>query len=113
MDTNDKEIINASHAIDIALAKMNKDNRGEVAIGMLSVVRNLNDHIALKVWRGLEPNQPMSINKVAKKLISRAPYQFIGRFDKYLQKSLSHFTPDEDGAERLSIKYYPYLVGLK
>jgi len=62
MDTNDKEIINASHAIDIALAKMNKDNRGEVAIGMLSVVRNLNDHIALKVWRGLETNQPKSIN---------------------------------------------------
>ena len=113
MDTNDKEIMNASRVIDRALSKMNEENRGEEALNMLNVVRNLNDHIALKVWRQIEPNQPMDINKVAKKLINRNPYQFIGRFDKYLRKSLSHFTPNEDGAERLSIKYYPYLFNLK
>lgn len=113
MDTNDREIINASNVIDKALAKMNEENRGEEALNMLNVVRNLNDHIALKVWRQIEPSQLMDINKVAKKLINRSPYQFIGIFDKYLRKSLSHFTPNEDGAERLSIKYYPYLLRLK
>lgn len=113
MDSVDREIINASKVIDRALAKMNEENRGEEALNMLSVTRNLNDHIALKIWRDIEPAQPMSINKVARKLITRAPYQFIGRFDKFLQKSVSHFTPNEDGAERLSIKYYPYLLDLK
>lgn len=113
MDTNDREIMNASATIDQALDKMDEANRGEQARYILNVVRNLNDHIALKVWRDIEPRQPMDINKVAKKLISRAPYQFIGRFDKYLRKSVSHFTPNEDGAERLSLKYYPYLRNLK
>lgn len=113
MDKNDSEILNASHVIDLALEKMNKENRGEEALNILNVIRNLNDHIALKIWRKIEPDQTMDINKVAKKLITRSPYNFIGRFDKYLRKSVSHFTPNEDGAERLSIKYFPYLKRLK
>ena len=44
MDSVDREIINASKVIDRALAKMNEENRGEEALNMLSVTRNLNEH---------------------------------------------------------------------
>lgn len=109
----DKEIFNASTTIDKALLSMDKTNRGEVASRILSVVRNLNDHIADKVWSELRPNQPMSINKVASKFGSVSPYQFVARFDKFLRVSVSHFTPSEEGAERLLIKYYRYILQLK
>lgn len=41
------------------------------------------------------------------------PYQFVARFDHFLRASVSHFTPSEEGAERLMIKYYRYLLQLK
>ena len=40
---NEKEIIKASDAIDKALENINNSNRGEVAVRILSVVRNLNE----------------------------------------------------------------------
>ena len=46
----DREIYNASAVIDKALLAMNRSNRGEVSSRILAVVRNLNDHIADKVW---------------------------------------------------------------
>lgn len=109
----DKEIHKASETIDKALATMNKTNRGEVALRILNVVRNLNDHIADKVWSDLRPNKPMDINKVASKFGEIKGSQFVARFDKFLRKSVSHFTPDEEGAERLLIKYYQYILQLK
>ena len=111
--TYDKEILNASRAIDKALARMNKENRGETAVNIVTVVRNLNDNIAFKIWQEVRPGQAMGINKVASQFVSIRPYQFIGRFNKFLQKAVSHFTPSEDGAERLLIKYYRYLLELK
>lgn len=107
----DKEIMKASDAIDKAFAAMTKENRGETAQRILSVVRNLNDHIADKLWSKLNPNQPMDVNKVASKMTGK--YRFIAHFDKFLRASVSHFTPSEDGAERLLLKYYKYLLQLK
>lgn len=112
-DLTTKEIIKASEAIDRELKRMTADNRGETAVNILNAVRNLNDNIAYKIWHDLHTNQPMSVNKVASKFSSIANYQFIARFDKYLRKSLSHFTPSLDGGARLLIKYYQYLIELK
>ena len=80
---------------------------------LLSVVRNLNDHIAFKIWKDVRPDQKMDINKVASKFGNVRPYQFVARFDHFLRASVSHFTPSEEGAERLMIKYYRYLLQLK
>lgn len=109
----DKEIIKASDGIDKALSTITRSNRGEVAFRILSVVRNLNDHIADKIWKDVRPDQKMDINKVASKFGNVRPYQFIARFDHFLRASVSHFTPSEEGAERLMIKYYRYLLQLK
>lgn len=109
----DREIYKASTGIDKALASITRNNRGEVAFRILSVVRNLNDHVADKIWKEMRPTQPMDINKVASKFNGVRPYQFIARFDHFLRASVSHFSPSEEGAERLLIKYYRYLLQLK
>ena len=109
----DREIIKASDAIDKALASINKNNRGEVSVRILSLVRNLNDNIAEKIWCDIHPEKPCSVNKVGKEFINEPSYRFIGRFYNYLGKSVSHFTPTEDGAERLMLKYYQYVLQLK
>lgn len=73
MTITDKEILNASDAIDRALSRMDETNRGETAVNILSVVRNLNDHVAWKVWKDLEPNPSdrIAINNVAKEFINK------------------------------------------
>ncbi len=109
----DKEIQKASDAIDKALLAITKTNRGEVALRIVTVVRNLNDHVAYKVWQELRPNQEMGLQKVASKFDTLRPYQFIARFDRFLRASVSHFTPTEEGAERLLIKYYRFILLLK
>ena len=97
---NDREISKASDVIDKALLTINAENRGEVAVRILSVVRNLNDHIADKIWKEINPTQPMGLQKVASKFSTIRNYRYIAQFDKYLRKSTSHFTPSEDGGER-------------
>lgn len=57
----DKEINRASDGIDKALSTATRSNRGEVAFRILSVVRNLNDHIAFKIWKDVRPDQKMDI----------------------------------------------------
>lgn len=113
VDLTEKEIMKASEAIDKALLSITRENRGEVAFRILSIVRNLNDHIADKIWKDMRPHQRMDINKVASKFGNLPPYQFIARFDKFLRASVSHFTPSEEGAERLMLKYYRFILQLK
>lgn len=113
MTSEDREIRNASDTIDQALLRMTAENRGETSRNILNVVRNLNDNIAEKVWKDLNPNNPISINKVASQFVNVRKYRFIGLFDKFLRKSVSHFTPNEDGAEILILKYFKYILMLK
>lgn len=109
----DREIMKASDSIDKALASATRENRGEIALRIVMVARNLNDHIADKIWKDIRPNDPRDINKVARFFNNIPQYKFISRFNTFLQASVSHFTPSEEGAERLMIKYYRYLLQLK
>lgn len=72
----DREIMKASDAIDKALASATRNNRGEVALRIALVVRNLNDHIADKIWKEMRPGQQRDINKVARFFNTVSPYQF-------------------------------------
>lgn len=109
----DEEIKNASNIIDKNLERLNDDNRGEISTNILNAVRNLNDNIAYKIWNDKFPDRPMNINKVASKFTSVSGCQFIAHFDKCMRKSLSHFTPSEEGAIFLLSKYYKYIYQLK
>jgi len=107
----EREIYKASDAIDKAFAAMTKENRGETAQRILSLVRSLNDNIAEKLWCDIYPTNKMDVNRVASKM--QGKYRFIALFDSFLRSSVSHFTPSEDGSERLLLKYYKYLLKLK
>ncbi len=109
----DEEIKNASNIIDKNLERLNDDNRGEISTNILNAIRNLNDNIAYKIWNDKFPDKPMSINKVASKFTSVSGCQFIAQFDKCMRKSLSHFTPSEEGSIFLLSKYYKYIYQLK
>lgn len=85
-DIVQSEIENASNTIDKALLTINPNNRGEVAVRILTVVRNLNDNFALKLWNDLFPTNPNTmVNKAASKFNNVKNYKFIALFDKYLQ----------------------------
>lgn len=110
MDLSTEVIIDASKVIDNELLKMTKNNRGECAKVILKFVRDINDHLANKIWSEEHPDEPMGLQKVAKQFERSSQYRFIGKLDKFIRKFLAHCTPDEDGAERLLIKYYPFLI---
>ena len=87
MDTlTNREILKASAAIDEAFAEMTPQNRGKISLQIVKIARDLNDHIADKLWSDINPQQPMSVNKVASKM--QGKYRFIAHFDKFLQSTL-------------------------
>lgn len=43
----------------------------------------------------------------------RGNLRFLFRFHEMLQKSVSHYTVDKDGSERLMLKYYEHLLKIK
>ncbi len=43
----------------------------------------------------------------------RGELRFLYRFHEMLQKSVSHYTVDKDGSERLMLKYYEHLLKIK
>lgn len=109
----DVEIETANSAIEEELDEINENNRGKVARRILKSTRDLNDNIAYKIFKDLYPLENADLKNVAKKFCNIKGYQFISKFNNYLQKVVSHFTPSDDGAERLFLKYYEYLLKLK
>lgn len=113
MEYTMNEIIKANQYIDRKLGEMDAENRAAKSLGIVLAVRNLNDNIAFKLYNELFPGRPMGVNKAGAQFMTNKELRFISKFHKFLNESVSHFTPSEDGAERLMIKYYDYLVQLK
>lgn len=90
-------------------------DRGLVSQNLLSQCRNLVEHVAMKIYSethsliiGYE-----GIQAAMKNLKTDSNYLFLRRFHSFLQQTVSHYTPDYDGAERLVLKYYEYLLQIK
>ncbi|MCL2598831.1 MAG: ATP-binding protein [Firmicutes bacterium] len=116
MSNADCEIKNASDAIDTESQKITPNNLCEIYRNILGCLRNLNDWCAYKILtERYDEKDIKNIAKAAEKLSHKndRDIQFMGVFNKYLQASISHFTPDKDGAERLMSKYFVSLVKLK
>lgn len=91
-------------------------SRDRVAQNMLSYFRNLVEHIAIKIYLEAYPEKRLdrgTTKEAIEYLKSKEEYYFIRKFHKFLQDSRSHYTPDNDGAERLVLKYYEYLLQIK
>lgn len=113
----DKRIYDANLPIvqNIELFDNTSISRATVAQNLLSLTRTLVEKIIYKIFlQGEEEDYDWNKQKEAIEYLKRDnKYLFLREFYRYLQESVSHYTPDDEGAERLLIKYYPYFVMLR
>lgn len=112
----DKAILDANDAICDNIAQLGTGDRGLLSQNILSQIRNFVEYIAIKAYsngQDVNPND-YDLNVAALKDIQRrGDLRFLYRFHEMLQKSVSHYTVDKDGSERLMLKYYEHLLKIK
>lgn len=89
--------------------------RALISQNLLSQSRNLVEHIAVRAYgKGEEIalNRETVPNALAY-LKEDNKYLFLRKFHSFLQESKSHYTPDNEGAERLMINYYQFFVMIR
>ena len=90
--------------------------RGFASQNILAQIRNFVEYIAVKIYSNgadVDPND-YDLNVASLKTVKcRGDLRFLYRFHEMLQKSVSHYTVDKDGSERLMLKYYEHLLKIK
>lgn len=115
----DKKIMESNSVIERNIEKYTGDDRGFLSQNVLSQLRTFVEYIGLKIY--LEYNNPKdelvyndnTVSDSMKFIKGRGNIKFIERFHYYLQISKSHYIENDDGAERLMLKYYKFLIQLK
>lgn len=89
--------------------------RALISQNLLGQSRNLVEHIAVKIFgQGADIDVNWDTIQAAKDFIKQNnKYLFLRQFHTFLQESKSHYTPDNEGAERLILKYYRYYLQLR
>jgi len=89
--------------------------RGLVSQNILAQTRNLIEYVAIKAYSiDNDITYDWETNKNALEYLkTNNKYLFLRKFHSLIQESKSHYTPDEDGAERLVLKYHEYFIMLK
>lgn len=116
MKTIEEHIRTDDKAICENIDDLEYKTRDKVAQNMLSYFRNLVEHIAVKVYSEEHENAYVDYDTIPKAiefLKTSNEFYFLRKFHNLLQESRSHYTPDNDGAERLLLKYYEYLLQIK
>ena len=93
------------------------NDRGLLSQNVLSQLRNLTEDIAILINNKENSlsldchyeNVETSMNFVS----GIKKYRYIQKFHKFLQSTVSHYTPSENDAERLMLYYYRYLCMFK
>ena len=112
----DKAILTASSAICDNIARFGATERGLLSQNILGHIRNFVEYVAIKAFsKGADVNpNDYNLNVAAiKNMQRRGDLRFLYRFHELLQKSVSHYTVDKDGSERLMLKYYEHLLKIK
>lgn len=112
----DKAILDANNVICKNISRFDASERGLLSQNILAQLRNFVEYIADKIYANgadLDPNNYDLNVDALKYLQTRGNLRFLYRFHELLQKSVSHYTLDEDGSERLMLKYYEYLLKIK
>ncbi|HHW36765.1 MAG TPA: AAA family ATPase [Bacillales bacterium] len=112
----DLAILNANKNICKNIARFDESERGLLSQNILAQLRNFVEYIAGKVYANgtdVDPNDYDTNVKALKHLQTRGNLRFLNKFHELLQKSVSHYTIDEGGSERLMLKYYEYLLKIK
>ena len=112
----DQDILNVNGAIYDNISHFKADKRGLLSQNILAQTRNFVEYIAIKIYAGgsdADSNDYDFRKKALESMKQRNELKFLDRFHRLLQKSVSHYTMDPDGAERLMLKYYEYLLKIK
>ena len=112
----DKAILDTNEVICNNIKNFREDDRGLLSQNILGQIRNFVEYVSIKALsngQNVNPNE-WSVNKEAmKELKRRGDLRFLFNFHEMLQKSVSHYTVDKDGSERLMLKYYEHLLRIK
>lgn len=111
----DTQIKDINNNICKNIKNINILDRGFVSQNILAQIRNLIDHIYLKIYAGsndIEDNY-QNICDAKDFVLKQAKYKLINKFAKFLQITTSHYTLSEDNSERLMLKYHEYLIKIK
>ena len=105
----DSAILATDKVICKNISRFDDSERGLLSQNILSQLRNFVEYIADKVYANgsdLDPNNYALNVEALKYLQTRGDLRFLHQFHELLQKSVSHYTLDENGSERLMLKYY-------
>ena len=112
----DKAILDTNSVICNNIDQLSPNDRGLLSQNILGQIRNFVEYIAIKAYsngQDVNPND-YDLNVAALKDMQRhGDLRFLYRFHEMLQKSVSHYTVDKDGSERLMLKYYEHLLKIK
>ena len=112
----DKAILDTNEVICDNISRFDTSERGLLSQNILGHVRNFVEYVAIKACSNgadINPND-YDLNVASlKSMQARGDLRFLYRFHEMLQKSVSHYTVDKDGSERLMLKYYEHLLRIK
>lgn len=117
MNEFDQNIVTISDNICKNIASMTTAvDRGFVSQNIINNLRNLVEAVDQRIYSehaSITLNKYGDIKRAVLYVASRGDLRFLNRFHHYLQASASHFSPDEDGATRLMLKYYEWLLRIR
>lgn len=112
MEDIDYRILSIDKTICDNIDMLDFSFRGLVSQNLLSQLRNFVEHIAMKIYSEVHELK-VGYNDIKSSLEyikHNNEFLFLRKFHRFLQMSASHYTPDYEGAERLILKYYEYLL---
>ena len=112
----DKAILDTNEVICDNISKLRVLERGLLSQNILGHIRNFVEYVAVKAFSNgadINPNDYSQNVAALKNIQMRGDLRFLYKFHEMLQKSVSHYTLDKDGSERLMLKYYEHLLRTK
>ena len=112
----DKGILDTNKVICKNISKFDDTERGLLSQNILAQLRNFVEYIAEKIYakgKDIDPNNYEKKKEAWEFIKTQGNLRFLNKFHSMLQKSVSHYTIDEGGSERLMLKYYEYLLKIK
>lgn len=114
MGSVDKQIGISDEAICKLISNFDRDgDRGFVAQNVLDKLRTFVEAVTVKACGENDYSYEVFTSKAKPYASSRTDLRFLIKFHKFLQRSVSHYLPDEETSERLMLKYYEYLFKIK
>lgn len=116
MNEFDRNILIVSNNICKNIADITDEDRGFKSQNILNNLRHLVEAVDQRIYSEKETitlNKYEDIERAVAYVASRGELKFLNRFHYFLQAAVSHFIPDEDGATRLMLKYYEWLLRIR